>query len=118
MQTQKKIKLAAPVVIVCFLLIANVCFSQTIDSIPRRDSLPQKVRARVAERFPSTRMLHVEYSQVAPYRYAGNPSNAVSPKNKVTNQHLVKVNANVSFVRKQKWMLGATLNYRLSLIHI
>jgi hypothetical protein len=68
--------------------------------------------ARVADRFPSARMLHLEYGQVAPYRYDANPSNGVSPKNKVTNQTFVKVNANVSFVRKQKWMLGATLSYR------
>lgn len=112
MRTQQKIKFAVPAGAVGLLLAANVCFSQTIDSIPRIDSLPQKVRARVAERFPSTRMLHLEYSQLAPYRYTGNPSNAGSPKNKVTNQSLVKLNANVSFVRKQKWMLGATLNYR------
>jgi hypothetical protein len=104
-------KLNPPVIAIGFLLTANVCFSQAIDSIPRRDSLPKKVMARVADRFPSTRMLHLEYSQLAPYRYSPNPSNPLS-KNKVSNQSFVKANMNLSFVRKQKWMLGATLQYR------
>lgn len=107
-----KLNFAAPVVATGFLLAANVCYSQSIDSMPRRDSLPQQVRARVADRFPSTRMVHLEYSQLAPYRYSSNPSNASVPKNKVSNQSLVKATMNLSFVRKQKWILGATFNYR------
>lgn len=111
MQFQQKTKLAGLFGAAGFLLTANVCFSQSIDSIPKRDSLPRKVIAQVADRFPSTRMLHLEYSQLAPYRYNVNPSNALS-KNKVSNQFIVKANVNLSFVRKQKWMLGATINYR------
>lgn len=107
-----KINFAAPLITTGFLLTANACFSQSIDSIPKRDSLPKKVMARVADRFPSTRMLHLEYSQLAPYRFYPNPSNPVSPKNKVSNQSFVKANVNLSFVRRQKWSLGATLNYR------
>jgi hypothetical protein len=107
-----KINFAAPVVAAGLIVTANVCYSQSIDSMPKRDSLPRKVIARVADRFPSTRMLHLEYSQLAPYRYTASPANAVSPKNKVSNQQFVKANVNLSFVRKQKWMLGATLNYR------
>src|SRR6185295_2159460 len=51
-------------------------------------------------------------SQLAPYRYTSDPSGAGSPQNKVSNQSMVKATVNLSFVRKQKWMLGATLNYR------
>lgn len=105
-------KINIPVIAIGFLLTANVCFSQSIDSIPKRDSLPKKVMARVADRFPSTRMLHLEYSQLAPYRFSSDPSNPVSPKNKVSNQSFIKASMNLSFIRKQKWMLGATLHYR------
>lgn len=112
MRIQMKINFVIPVVATSFLLAANVCFSQSIDSIPKRDSLPKKVMAQVTDRFPSTRMVHLEYSQLAPYEYSSNPSNAGSPKNKVTTQSLVKATVNLNFVRKQKWMLGATLNYR------
>lgn len=111
MQFQQKIKLAGLFGAAGLLLVANECFSQSIDSIPKRDSLPKKVMAQVTDRFPSTRMVHLEYSQLAPYRYTTNPSTVLS-KNKVTNQSMVKANVNLSFVRKQKWMLGATINYR------
>jgi hypothetical protein len=107
----QQIKGAGPIGVTGLLLAANVCFSQTIDSIPKRDSLPGKAIAQVTDRFPSTRMLLLEYSQLAPYRYTANPSNALS-KNKVSNQSMVKATVNLSFVRKQKWMLGATINYR------
>lgn len=107
-----KINFAKPVAAAGFLLTAHVCFSQSIDSIPKRDSLPKKAMAQITDRFPSTRMVHLEYGQLAPYRYSSDPSNPVSPKNKVTNQSFVKANVNFSFVRKQKFMLGATLSYR------
>jgi len=112
-----KVNFSAPVIAAGFLLTANVCLSQSIDSIPnrdgllKRDSLPKKVMALVTDRFPSTRLLHLEYSQLAPYRYTATPSNDHS-KNKVSNQSMVKATVNLNFVRKPHWMLGATLNYR------
>lgn len=106
-----KVHFAAPVIAASFFLTGNVCLSQTIDSIRRKDSPPKKVLTYVTDRFPPTRMLLLEYSQLAPYRYNINPSNVLS-KNKITNQCFVKANVNLSFVRKQRWMLGATINYR------
>lgn len=112
MRFQQKLNFAALVVVAGLLLTTQVCFSQSIDSMSKKDSLPKKVMARVADRFPSARMLNLEYSQVAPYRYAFKPSKGVLPKNKVTNQNMVKVNANISLVRTRKWIIGAALNYR------
>src|SRR5690349_11056855 len=89
MHIHMKINFVTPVVTAGFLLTAHAGFSQSIDSIPKRDSFPKKVMAQITDRFPSTRMLHLEYSQLAPYNYTTTPSNAGSPKNKVSNQSMV-----------------------------
>lgn len=89
-----------------FLIWVNACFSQSGDSIPR------KVITYAADRFLITRVLNLEYGYVAPYRFTSRLQNSLLPENKVTNLYQAKLNINTSFIRKTKWMLGATLNYR------
>jgi hypothetical protein len=111
MYLKKRSSFAASATTAGLLLANSVCFSQTTDSASS-SNIPQKVIRYAADRFPTTRMLMVEYSQVGSFRYSFKPSDATLPKNKVDNQRLLKVNVNLNLIKKQKWMLGAIFSYR------
>jgi hypothetical protein len=88
----------------------NVIYAQ------KRDSIPLKVRAFVADKFPQARDLNIEYTQVLPYRYISKLQNMDLPDNKVKSFQQVKANANIYFIKKQKWLLSTSLNYRYTSI--
>jgi len=89
-----------------FLAVVNFGVAQN------RDSIPQKVIAYVADKFPSARVLNVEYIQLAPYRFSSEASEADLPENKVDHYSQIKANANFTFIKKPKWLLGIALTYR------
>lgn len=89
-----------------FILSNGLCFSQT------RDSIPQKAMAYITDKFPITRVLNIEYNQLAPYKYSSNFLGSNLPEGEVKNLYQLKASANINFIRKKKWMLGTTLSYR------
>ncbi|MDV7699252.1 DUF6268 family outer membrane beta-barrel protein [Chryseobacterium soli] len=91
---------------IAFLPVKNLIYAQ------KRDSIPMRVRAFVADKFPQSRDLNVEYTQVMPYQYTSKLQNGDLPDNKVKSFQQVKANANIYFIKKQKWLLSTSLNYR------
>lgn len=88
------------------LSISNMAFAQ------KRDSIPQKVTAYVAEKFPMARDFNIEFTQLTPYKFSSKLYGADLPENKVDNFSQVKVSSNINFIKTQKWVLSANLNYR------
>ncbi|KQT35763.1 hypothetical protein ASG22_01715 [Chryseobacterium sp. Leaf405] len=88
------------------LSISNIAFAQ------KRDSIPQKVTAYVAEKFPIARDFNVEFTQLTPYKFSSQLHGADLPENKVDHFSQVKVSSNINFIKTQKWVLSTTLNYR------
>lgn len=84
----------------------NIVYAQ------KRDSIPLKVRAFVADKFPQTRDLNIEYTMVTPYQYSSKLQNTDLPDNKVNNFQQIKANANIYFFKKKTWLLSTSLNYR------
>lgn len=80
----------------------------------KKDSIPQKVVAFVTDKFPQSRDLNVEFTQLTPYKFSPELYDADLPKNKIKNYQQVKANANVYFIKNRKWMLSTTLNYRFT----
>ena len=80
----------------------------------KKDSIPQKVVVFVTDKFPQTRDLNVEFTQLTPYKFSPELYDADLPENKIKNYQQVKANANVYFIKNRKWMLSTSLNYRFT----
>jgi hypothetical protein len=104
----------AVVLVLGMLSISADSFSQTIDSISKRtpDSIPKRAVAYAADKFAIARPLNIEFTQAAPYNYTAKSDGKSFPQSKVTSFSQVKVSANVNFIKRKTWMLGATLGYR------
>ena len=80
----------------------------------KKDSIPQKVVAFVTDKFPQTRDLNIEFTQLTPYKFSPELYDADLPENKIKDYQQVKANANVYFIKNRKWMLSTSLNYRFT----
>ncbi|WP_221405658.1 hypothetical protein [Epilithonimonas mollis] len=68
--------------------------------------------AYIAEKFPITRVLNIEYNQVLPYIFSSKLRGKELPEGKVKNFHRAKMSANINLITKQKWVVSTNLNYR------
>ncbi len=95
-------------------LLSTPCFSQTIDSIPKKsqDSIPKRAITYAADKFAISRPFNIEFTHTAPYNYTAKTGGKSLPQSKVSNFSQVKVSANINFIKRKIWMLGATLGYR------
>ena len=84
----------------------NFYFSQL------KDSTSTKTMAYIAEKFPITRVLNVEYNQLAPYTFSSKLRGQELPEGKVKDFHRAKMSANINLITKQTWVLSTNLNYR------
>lgn len=82
----------------------------------KKDSIPLKVRAFLADKFPQTRDLIVDFTQTAPYRFSSDLQGADLPERTVKSFQQIRAGANMYFVKKKSWMLGTSLNYRYTSI--
>jgi len=89
----------------------------SIGSAQTRDSIPQKVMASIADKFPQARDFNIEYTHLSPYTYSSELHGAGLPENKVESFDQLKASVNANFIKKKKWLLGTTLNYRYTSIN-
>ncbi|WGQ13739.1 hypothetical protein [Sphingobacterium faecium] len=106
------------------ILLAVLCFlsskaqSQTADTLSQKQKLQDTTNMRrnalayASRQFAMVRPFHVEFSQVAPYRYTPQRDGVTLSENKVSTYHQIKANANLYFLAKKKLILGATFSYR------
>lgn len=80
----------------------------------KKDSIPQKVVAFVTDKFPQTRDLNIEFTQLTPYKFSPELYRVDLPENKVKNFQQVKAYANIYFIKNRKWMLSTSANYRFT----
>ncbi|MDQ0594859.1 hypothetical protein QFZ37_003228 [Chryseobacterium ginsenosidimutans] len=99
------------------ILTSSILFISNIVSAQTRDSIPQKVAAYVAEKFPIARDFNVEFTQVTPYKFSSKLYDADLPETKVNNFSQVKVSSNINLIKTQKWILSTNLNYRYTAIN-
>jgi len=78
----------------------------------KRDSIPLKVRAFVADKFPQTRDFNLEFTQTTPYKFSSALQGNDLPENKMKEFYQVKANANIYFIKSKSWLLSTSLNYR------
>ncbi len=79
----------------------------------KQDSLTEKIKTVLADKFPATRVLNLEYQQLAPYKTTlktatGNTSQEI----KIKQLEQVRFNANIDLFKKQQWVLSTSLYYQ------
>ncbi|MDH6254235.1 hypothetical protein M2347_003962 [Chryseobacterium sp. H1D6B] len=98
-------------------LTSSVLTITAIGHAQNRDSIPHKVIAFAADKFPLARDFNVEYTQVSPYKFSSQLHDTELPENKVKNFSQVKVSSTINFIKRKKWILGTTLNYRYTSVN-
>ncbi|PIF46322.1 hypothetical protein CLU96_3352 [Chryseobacterium sp. 52] len=88
------------------LPLKNISYAQ------KRDSIPIKVRAFIADKFPQTRDLYADFTQVTPHHFSSKLMGTDLPENKMKSFQQLKAGANIYFFKKKTWMLSTSLNYR------
>lgn len=104
------------VAILVVLTFSLKCFSQITDTISKKsgDSLnfPKRAVAFVADKFAVVRPLNIEFLNTAAYNYKSGNAENILPNGRVSNFQQIKISANINFIKRKKWMLGATAGYR------
>lgn len=84
-------------------------------SYAQQDSLTRKVKAALADKFPSTRVLNIEYKQLAPYnttmRLAGSQE---SQQYKIKQLEQFRFDGNFELLKRRQWVLSTSLHYQLT----
>lgn len=88
--------------------LKNIAYAQ------KRDSIPLKVRAFIADKFPQNRDLYIDFSQTAPFQFSSKLDGKDLPENKMKSFQQLKAGTNIYFVKKRNWLLSTSLNYRFT----
>lgn len=77
------------------LPLKNISYAQ------KRDSIPIKVRAFIADKFPQTRDLYADFTQVTPHHFSSKLMGTDLPENKMKSFQQLKAGANIYFFQKE-----------------
>lgn len=95
------------------LIGAYPCFSQSTDSTAiKKDSTARRVVTFAADKFAVARPLNIEFTHSAPYNYTSKLEGAPLPSGRINTFAQAKISANINFIKRKNWMLGATFGYR------
>lgn len=90
-------------------------FAQQLDTLKlKKDTtnVPRRTVAYAADKIAIARPLNIEFSLPAPYNFTAKQGDTPLRDGKVNDFTQLKVSANVNFLKKKTWMLGATAGYR------
>lgn len=90
----------------CISILSNLSFSQS------QNSNAEKASQYAAGKFAAARQLNIEFETVAPNSYTSNWGNIALPEGDKTDMTRVKLGSTFNLIRKQKWMLSTTIDYR------
>lgn len=79
----------------------------------KNDSLTEKVKSALADKFPSTRVLNLEYQQLSPYKTNLKTADGGSSHEiKIKQLEQLRFDANIELIKKQQWILSTSLHYQ------
>lgn len=90
-------------------LFSNFGFSQVQDSL--NQSATKRLMAYATDKFAVASPLSVSFNQLTPYDFKPKVSDTHFPKSEITNFSQIKATANLNFIKKQKWLFGASFGY-------
>ncbi len=87
-------------------------------SAQTKDSIPQKVQAIVADKFPAARVLNLSYEYNGGYKYSSNQKEGASNPGKISSFHQAGGSLNVNFLNRRNWALGTSLGYQYTALDV
>lgn len=98
------------------VLLTVVLFNaQQVDSIKiveLKQNTAQIVKREVAEKFPRTRLLNIEFNQLAPYNYTSKYLGEDLGEGKIKNVSQINISSNINIIKQKKWSVSTILNYQ------
>ncbi|OJZ00154.1 hypothetical protein [Sphingobacterium sp. 40-24] len=82
-----------------------------------KDSVQQKVRAVVTDKFPITRVLNLTYESNTGYRYSSKLQGQDLPKTKVESMYQAGGSININFLKSRTWNLGTNIGYQFTSVN-
>lgn len=76
------------------------------------DSIPRKIRAIVADKFPITRVLNLTYEANTGYHYSSKYLGQEMPKTKIEAMNQIGASVNINFLKNRTWTLGTNIGYQ------
>lgn len=98
-----------------FCSAGNFLNAQQIDTIKTvnvQQNTSQIVKREIAEKFPKTRLLNIEFNQMAPYNYNSKYLGEDLGEKKIKNVSQVNISSNINIIKQKKWSLSTILNYQ------
>lgn len=105
------------VLLLGLILLSVKGFAQKPDTPKiRKDTInvPQRTVAYAADKIAVIRPLNIELSLPAPYNFSSKRGNTPLKDGKVNDFTQLKISANINLLKKNTWMLGATVGYRFT----
>ncbi|MDR3008352.1 MAG: hypothetical protein LBV59_10485 [Sphingobacterium sp.] len=82
-----------------------------------KDSVQQKVKAVVTDKFPITRVLNLTYESNTGYSYSSKYQGLDLPKTKVESMYQAGGSININFLKSRTWNLGTNIGYQLTSVN-
>ncbi|WP_298737402.1 DUF6268 family outer membrane beta-barrel protein [uncultured Chitinophaga sp.] len=87
-------------------------FSQNGDS----PGTSRRVETYAADKFAVTRPFNIEYTYSAPCNYTAEREGKPLPESRITGFSQLKVSSSFNFIKKSRWLLGASAGYRFTAV--
>lgn len=97
------------------LLIVFVCLAA---SAQEKAELKQEVKAAITDKFPSTRLLDVQFQQYLPTDFDSELMGKDFQKGEIKNHYRWNANANFKVYAKPRWNITASLRYKYEVIEL
>lgn len=101
----------------CVLFFASMQYyeaqeTDTMTVAEKPQTIAQVVKREVAEKFPRTRLINIEFGQMAPYNFTSNHKGGEEYDGKVKNVSQVNISSNINIIKSKRWSVSALLNYQ------
>jgi|GEM_PF-107236 len=95
------------------LVLLTLSYGQSLAQKPTDTlNIPKRAIAYAADKFTVIRPLNIEFTHAAPYNFSSVRQGSPLPDGRVNSFSQAKLSANVNFIKKKNWLLGATIGYR------
>ncbi|WP_333862101.1 hypothetical protein [Sphingobacterium sp.] len=99
------------------LLMSMLLLGLSSSMAQTKDSVQQKVKAVVTDKFPVTRILNLTYESNTGYSYSSKYKGEDLPKTKVESMCQAGGSININFLKSRNWNLGTNIGYQLTSIN-
>lgn len=99
------------------LLLFGLLLGLSTSIAQTKDSVQQKVRAVVTDKFPITRVLNLTYESNTGYSYSSKLHGQELSRTKVESMYQAGGSININFLKSRTWNLGTNIGYQFTSVN-